>query len=86
MRVHIPGPLRSYTEGASEVTLAAPNLESLLGELDRRFAGMRFRVMDEQDRIRPHIRLFVNSEETSDLRTKLSERDEIHIICALSGG
>jgi molybdopterin converting factor small subunit len=58
----------------------------MLRELDNRFPGMRFRIIDEQDGIRPHIKLFVNTELVADLNRPLGEHDEVHIICALSGG
>jgi molybdopterin converting factor small subunit len=54
--------------------------------MDRTCPGMRFRVMDEQDCLRPHIKIYVNSEQVRSLDARLSESDEVHIICALSGG
>lgn len=47
---------------------------------------MRFRMIDEQDRIRPHIRIFINTREVKSLDEPLGEHDEVHLICALSGG
>jgi hypothetical protein len=47
---------------------------------------MRFRIIDEQDRIRQHIRLFVNQELIGDLKTSIKSNDELQIICAISGG
>jgi len=43
-------------------------------------------MIDEQDRIRRHIRLFVNREQVIDLSQRLSADDEVQILCALSGG
>jgi molybdopterin synthase sulfur carrier subunit len=86
MKVYVPAPLRSYTGGEAEVAISAPRLASLVLEMDRKYPGMRFRIIDEQDGIRPHIKLFVNSEQVHRLDIALHERDEIHIICALSGG
>lgn len=86
MRVHIPGPLQSYTRGESTIRLSAPSVEALLQELDGRYPGIRFRMVDEQDAIRPHIKLFVNSKQVRTLSSPLSATDEIHVICALSGG
>ena len=37
-------------------------------------------------RIRPHIRIFVNTRETATLAAALAAGDEVHLICALSGG
>jgi len=86
MVVNIPSPLRSYTANRSQVEGNGSSLAEVLSDLDRRFPGMRFRMIDEQDGIRPHIKLFVNQDQASALTTLVSPSDEIHIICALSGG
>ena len=86
MRVAIPSPLRSYTGGREQVQARGATLAELLGELDLAFPGIRFRMIDEQGRIRVHIRLFVNAELARDLGRVLTERDEVQILCALSGG
>jgi molybdopterin converting factor small subunit len=84
--VRIPGPLRSYTQGAAQVEASGDTLVQLLAALDRDHPGMRFRIIDEQDRIRPHIRIFVNRHETPTLAATLAAGDAVHLICALSGG
>jgi hypothetical protein len=43
-------------------------------------------MIDEQDRIRPHLRLFVNSSEAQQLSARVRDGDTVHVICALSGG
>jgi molybdopterin synthase sulfur carrier subunit len=86
MRVLIPGPLRSYTAQAASVSAIGKTLGELATDLDRRYPGIRFRVIDEQGQIRPHIRFFVNGAQKRDLAETLSESDEILIVCALSGG
>ena len=43
-------------------------------------------MIDEQNRIRPHMRLFVNTSEALELSASVREGDTVHIICALSGG
>ncbi|HXW83662.1 MAG TPA: MoaD/ThiS family protein [Candidatus Binataceae bacterium] len=86
MRVLIPSPLRSYTHGATEVEAAGATLDAVTRDLDHRFPGIRFRMIDEHDHIRRHIRIFVNREQTPDLRHPVSSRDEVQIICALTGG
>jgi len=55
-------------------------------DLDRRYPGIRFRMIDEQDAVRPHMRIFVNREQIDDLNVAVSESDEVHILQALSGG
>ncbi len=86
MRVAIPSPLRSYTGGREQVQARGATLAELLGDLEAAFPGIRFRMIDEQGRIRVHIRLFVNAELARDLGRALDERDEVQILCALSGG
>ena len=86
MRVGIPSPLRSYTSGLDEVQARGATLAGLLADLEQRFPGIRFRMIDEQGRIRVHIRLFVNSELARDLGCGLSDGDDVQILCALSGG
>jgi molybdopterin synthase sulfur carrier subunit len=81
----VPSALRSYT-GAGEVAASGATLTEMLTDLDRQFPGIRFRMIDEQDRIRRHIRFFVNGEQTFDLALKLTDEDEVYIIQALSGG
>lgn len=84
--VRIPSPLRSYTAGAATVAADGGTVEEVLASLERRFAGIRFRMLDEQSRIRPHIRLYVNTEEVKELSRPVATRDVVHVICALSGG
>ena len=86
MRVHIPTPLRSYTTQQSEVQAEGTTLADVLSALDHHYPGLRFRIITEQDTIREHIRIFVNEEQVRDLSAALDPNDQIHIICALSGG
>jgi molybdopterin synthase sulfur carrier subunit len=86
MKVLIPSPLRSYTQDQHEVEASGPTLTAVLADLDRQYPGIRFRMIDEQDQMRPHIRFFVNSEQAFDLTQSLAPMDEVHIVQALSGG
>ena len=86
MRVLIPNPLRSYTANAAAVDALGNTLGELTEDLDHRYPGMRFRVIDEQGQIRPHIKFFVNGAQTRSLAEQLSNVDEVMIVCALSGG
>ncbi|HWC63296.1 MAG TPA: MoaD/ThiS family protein [Rhizomicrobium sp.] len=81
----IASPLRPYT-GKSEVQARGATLAELLADLDRRYPGIRFRMVDEQDKIRRHIRLFVDGEQVFDLSRPLRPADEVCIVQALSGG
>jgi len=86
MKVHIPSPLLTYTKQENEVEAAGANLVELLADLNRQFPGIRFRMIDEQDSIRPHMKIFVNGEQVWGLDTSLQSSDEVYILQALSGG
>ncbi len=86
MKVFIPTPLRSYTGGRSDVEAAGTTLAEVMADLDRRYPGIRFRMVDEQDAIRRHIRVWVNKDEARRLDVPVKETDEVIIFQALSGG
>jgi hypothetical protein len=85
MRVILPTHLRSYTKGESEVDAEGATLADVLLHLEGRFKGIRFRVVDEQDRIRPHVKFFVGGYEAHALDTPVGTR-EVQIVAAFSGG
>ena len=86
VQVLIPSQLQSYTGGTSRVEVEGASVAAALDDLDRRFPGIRFRVIDEQGRIRPHMRLFVGQDRAFDISGPLREGDEVLIFGALSGG
>lgn len=85
MRVLIPSPLRSYTK-EREVEAAGSTLAELVADLDRQYPGIRFRMIDEQDRMRAHMRFFVNGAQVFDMTHALRASDAVQIVQALSGG
>ena len=92
--VKIPSPLRSYTRGHDEVVVTlpelspdhAPPLRAILAALDSSFPGIRFRMVDEQGRVRPHIAIFVGTQAVRDLGTPVPAGTDVMIVGALSGG
>jgi sulfur-carrier protein len=86
MKVNIPSPLLGYTNQLKEVDAAGSTVAEMLNDLNRQFPGIRFRMIDEQDKVRPHMRIFVNGEQVWNLDAPLQATDEVHILQALSGG
>jgi len=86
VKVRIPDPLRSYTQQQKVVEADGETVAALLADLDAHYPGIRFRMVDEHDRIRKHMKVFVNDESVRDLNTPITGRDEITIMQALSGG
>jgi molybdopterin converting factor small subunit len=86
VKVVLPTPLAEYTAHAREVDATGATLAELFADLDRRYPGLRFRVIDEQDAIRPHIKIFVNRMQAPSIDAPLSPSDEVLVVAALSGG
>jgi molybdopterin converting factor small subunit len=84
--VRIASPLRSYTAGAATLSAPGSTLGEVLASLEQRCPGIRFRMIDEQNRIRPHMRFFINTSEAPQLSAAVRDGDTVHVICALSGG
>jgi molybdopterin synthase sulfur carrier subunit len=85
VKVLVPSALRSYT-GASQVEAAGDTLLALFADLDQRYPGLRFRVVDERELLRPNMRIFVNGLGVRDLGHALQPDDFVAIVLALSGG
>jgi molybdopterin synthase sulfur carrier subunit len=83
-KVLIPSHLRSYTGKVSEVEAQGHTLDEVLWDVEARYPGLRVRIIDEQDRIRPHIKLFVAGEQVKRLDVPVA--GDVHILAALSGG
>lgn len=86
MQVRIPTPLRSYTGGEKVVSAEGTTVDALLLDLDRQYPGLRFRVVDEQGRLRTHMKVFVGVESVRDLTAPVEGLEEITLMQALSGG
>lgn len=86
IRVAIPSQLIAYTDGATRVEAAGDTVGRVLDDLDRRYPGLKFRVIDEQDRIRRHMRIFVGQDEAKRVDVPVSDNSEVLIFGALSGG
>ncbi len=86
MTVHIPSALWSYTGQQRELQAEGRTVGDTLTAVEARYPGLRFRIVTEQDEIRPHIRIFVNGEQARDLAAEVRTDDHLYIVCALSGG
>jgi sulfur-carrier protein len=88
--VRLTGQLRDLTNGTRELKLkSAADVQSMVKQLDATFPGIGQRIMDDQDRIRAYVNVFVNNENSRDLskeRTKLKDGDIVHILPSVAGG
>jgi sulfur-carrier protein len=82
--------LKDYTHGTKECELKdSKDVLSLVGELNQMFPGIEDRILDEQDRMREYVNVFVNGENSRDLQsegTRLKNGDIVHILPSVAGG
>ncbi len=88
---HIPGPLRPFTDGRSQVDVETSplTLRDALEGLWTLYPGIRDRIATEGGQVRDHINVFVGNEDvryTGGLATAVPAGAEIWIVPAISGG
>jgi sulfur-carrier protein len=90
IRVRLTAQLRDYAKGVREVELdSAGDLRSMVGRLEKSFPGIAGRIVDDQGKIRAHVNVFVNSENSRELnneKTPLRDGDVVHILPSVAGG
>jgi sulfur-carrier protein len=91
VRFYIPGALREFAGGRSQIEIDHPaaTLNSALSALWIVCPGVRDRILTEQGEVRRHINIFVGEENiryTGGLATPVSAQSVISIVPAVSGG
>jgi MoaD family protein len=89
IEVRIPTPFRRLTGNRPRVRGKGATIDRLLVDLDAQFPGLSSMLLDEQGRIPPHIKVYVNGQEISSrdgMDTELKDGDEVAIIPATAGG
>ncbi len=86
VQVRLAALLHGYTGGRSQLPAEGETLGEVLADLDRRCPGLRFRVIDEQERVRRHMRCFINDADARHAAAPVAAGDEVFIVGALSGG
>lgn len=86
MRIHIHSMIRSYTGNRGTLDIEGTTLRELLDNMERAHPGIRFRIIDEQDRIRQHVNIFVGKDKVHTIDVPLAGADAVHVLASLSGG
>jgi molybdopterin synthase sulfur carrier subunit len=86
VEVALPSQLTSYSDGASRVWADGATVAEVFDDLDRQFPGLKFRVIDEQGRIRRHMRVFIGRDAARDVAAAVPPGQPVLIFGALSGG
>jgi len=87
--VRIPTILRTYTEGASEVSADGTTLAEVLDDLDSNYAGIKGRILDDQGELRRFVNVYVGNDDVrflDNLATPTPDGTQISVIPAVAGG
>ncbi|MBM3669223.1 MAG: MoaD/ThiS family protein [Actinobacteria bacterium] len=87
--VRIPTILRTYTDGAAEVTVDGATLGDVISDLDSRYGGIAPRVLDDQGQLRRFVNVYVDDDDVrflEGLATPVRDGASISIIPAVAGG
>jgi sulfur-carrier protein len=89
IKVRIPTPLRSLTNGSEEVTVEGKSIKEVIDNLEASCNGIKKRLCDENGQIRRFINFYVNDEDIRFLNnqeTEVKDGDQISIVPAIAGG
>jgi molybdopterin/thiamine biosynthesis adenylyltransferase/rhodanese-related sulfurtransferase/molybdopterin converting factor small subunit len=89
VKIHIPTPLRPYTDRLDVVEIDGTTVDELLENLTKRFAALRQHLFNEEGRLRSFVNIYVNDEDIRYLQkdqTPLKSGDTVSIIPSVAGG
>ena len=89
VKIHIPTPLRPYTDKLDVVELDGATVSELLANLTTRFAGLKQHLFNEEGKLRSFVNVYVNDEDIRYLQkdqTPLKAGDTVSIIPSVAGG
>jgi len=87
--IRLPGALRGYCDGVTELVAAVPNVRAALEHIERTYPSLHRCICDETGAVRRHINIWVNAthmREREGLDTELAAGDAVSILPAVSGG
>ncbi len=87
--VRIPTILRSYTGGDKAVQGSGATLTALLDDLERRYTGLRERLVAGDGGLHRFVNVYVNDEDVrflGGLQTELADGDSVTVLPAVAGG
>ena len=89
VKVRIPSPLRSYTNGADVVEAPGQNVGEVLNNLKSKAGGIETRLFKGPNQLNRFVNVYVNDEDVrylGSLETEVAEGDTVSILPAVAGG
>ncbi len=90
IKIHVAGHLKDYTGESVDLEIdGAADILDVIRQLDARVPGIKDRILDEHDKTRVYINIYVNEENIrylSEESTKAKDGDVIYILPSVAGG
>ncbi|MGF1634582.1 MAG: ubiquitin-like small modifier protein 1 [Phycisphaerae bacterium] len=89
VKVRIPAPLRSFTNGADVVPVEGSTVAGVLDNLQQQAPGIEQRLFKEPGRLNRYVNVYLNDEDIrflDNLETPVADNDEVSIVPAIAGG
>jgi molybdopterin converting factor small subunit len=87
--VIVPSVLRSRTGGRSAVEASGVTVRDVISSLEQQHPGLRYNICHETGDLRPHVNIFLGTENIRYLRgldTPVSEGATLRVLQSVSGG
>jgi adenylyltransferase/sulfurtransferase len=87
--IHIPTPLRPFTDKKESVEVSGATVGELLKDLTTRHDGLKKHLYTDDGRLRNFVNVYLNDEDIrylNALDTAVNDGDSISILPALAGG
>jgi sulfur-carrier protein len=89
IKVRIPSPLRSYTNGVDVVQTEGSSVGEVLINLKAQASGIESRLFKSPNQLNRFVNVYLNDEDIrflNNLETPVKPGDEISIVPAIAGG
>jgi molybdopterin converting factor small subunit len=87
--LRIPTPLRTYTNGKSDVSVGGSNISEALMDLTTQYPALKPHLFNDGGELRAFVNLFVGENNIKDLHglnTPIKDGDKIVLIPSIAGG
>ena len=87
--IHIPTPLRPFTDKKESVEVTGATVGELLADLTTRYDGLKKHLYADNGRLRNFVNVYLNDEDIRYLQkeaTPVKEGDSLSIVPSVAGG
>ena len=87
--IHIPTPLRPFTDKKEAVEVSGVTVGELLADLTKKYDGLRKHLYTDEGKLRNFVNVYLNDEDIrylGKLETPVKDGDQVSILPAVAGG